>query len=306
MTHDMPPSGAQFEIKHGDQRATVVEVGGGLREYSVAGRDVLEPYPLAAICDGAHGMPLIPWPNRLADGRYSFGGVEHQVALSEPETHNAIHGFLRWRSWQELTRSGSAVSVGNLLHPMPGYPYALDVRITYELGEQGLTVTTTARNVGSERCPYACGQHPYLAPGEGSVDDCTLELPAATRILTDEQRKLPVGREPVAGTPFDFRAARKVGGLELDSAFTELDRDERGRVEVKLGCRDGRTVELWVDEAYEVIEIYSGDALAPSRRRTGLGVEPMSCPPNGLASGEGLVVLEPGQEHTASWGVRLR
>ena len=36
------PSGEQLEIEAGDQRAVVVEVGGGLRAYSVGGRDVLD------------------------------------------------------------------------------------------------------------------------------------------------------------------------------------------------------------------------------------------------------------------------
>jgi aldose 1-epimerase len=300
-----PPSGEQFELVHGEQRASVVEVGGGLRCYSVAGREVIESYPLEAICDGAHGAPLIPWPNRLADGRYEFDGQERQLALSEPERHNAIHGLLRWRSWRELERSPAAVTVGTRLHPLPGYPYSLDVRIAYELDQEGLTVTTTASNVGEQRCPYGCGQHPYLSPGEGRIDDCTLELPAAVRILTDDQRSLPSGREAVAGTAFDFRAPRAIGDLQLDSPFTDLARDSRGRVTVRLGCPDGRTVELWAGEGYELIELYTGDTLAPARRRRGLAVEPMSCPPNALASGEGLVVLEPGERHTSSWGVRL-
>ena len=73
----LAPSGEQFEIAHGEQRATIVEVGGGIRRYSSAGRDVLDPYPLEAICDGAHGAPLIPWPNRLADGAYRFDGTDY-------------------------------------------------------------------------------------------------------------------------------------------------------------------------------------------------------------------------------------
>lgn len=81
----LAPSGDQFQIRHGDQRATIVEVGGGVREYLTGDRAVLESYPLEAICDGAHNTPLIPWPNRLADGRYRFDGVDHQVALTEPE-----------------------------------------------------------------------------------------------------------------------------------------------------------------------------------------------------------------------------
>ncbi len=298
------PSGEQFELAHGEQRATVVEVGGGLRCYSVAGREVIESYPLEAICDGAHGAPLIPWPNRLADGRYRFDGHDRQLPLSEPERHNAIHGLLRWRPWRELARGPAALTVGTRLHPLPGYPHSLDIRIAYELGEEGLTVTTTASNVGAQRCPYGCGQHPYLSPGEGRIDGCTLELPAAVRILTDE-RGLPSGGETVAGSPFDFRSPRVIGDLQVDSPFAELARDSRERVRVRLGCPDGRTVELWTGQGYELIQIYTGDTLAPARRRTGLAVEPLSCPPNAFASGEGLVVLEPGEQHKSSWGVRL-
>lgn len=306
MTSRVAPSGGQFKIAYGEQRATIVEVGGGIREYSAGDREVLEPYPVDAICDGAHGMPLIPWPNRLADGRYSFNGEDHQVALSEPERHNAIHGFLRWRSWRALSHKPSALTMGVRLHPMPGYPYSLDVSVTYELDDEGLTVTTAARNVGAHRCPYACGQHPYLSPGGASIDDCSLALPATTRILTDDERKLPIGSEAVAGTVFDFRTPRRVGNLSIDDAFTELVPDDHGRVIVTLGRPDEHSIELWVDERYRVLEIYTGDSLAPGRRRRGLGLEPMTCPPNGLASGEGIIVLEPGEEHTAKWGVRLR
>ena len=88
------PSGEQYEISHGDQHATVVEVGGGVRAYRVGDRDVLHPYDVDAICDGAHGAPLVPWPNRIRDGRYTFDGAEYRVTLTEPDKSNAIHGFL--------------------------------------------------------------------------------------------------------------------------------------------------------------------------------------------------------------------
>ena len=77
------PSGRQFEIAAGDQRAVVVEVGGGVRAYAHGDRDVLDPYPEDAMCDGARGTPLIPWPNRLEDGAYEFAGEQFQLDLSE-------------------------------------------------------------------------------------------------------------------------------------------------------------------------------------------------------------------------------
>ena len=194
----LPPSGEQFEIVHGQQRATIVEVGGGVREYVVRGRPVLDPYPASAMCDGGHGAPLIPWPNRLGDGRYRFDGVDYQVALSEPAKHNAIHGFLRWRPWQTMTREPSRVVVGTRLYPLTGYPFTLEVRIEYALDEDGLSVCTSATNLCDRACPYGAGQHPYLSPGEGLIDACTLEVAAGTRIVTDAERQLPSGRRPWA------------------------------------------------------------------------------------------------------------
>lgn len=300
------PSGEQFEIVSGDQRATVVEVGGGIRTYTVGGRPVLHPYELTAMCDGAHGAPLIPWPNRLADGRYTFDGVEQQVALSEPDKHNAIHGFLLWRPWRAAERSADRVVMGARLHPLQGYPFRLDVQVEYTLAAAGLTVRTTATNVGDQACPYGCGQHPYLSPGSGPIDDCVLQLAAQTRILTDAERQLPTGRESVDGTPYDLRAGRPIGDLEVDFAFTDLSRDDAGRAWVGLTGTDGRTAELWVDRSYPIIEIFTADTLAPERRRRGLGTEPMSCPPNAFRTGVGVRRLEPGASMTATWGARLR
>lgn len=301
----MVPSGEQYEIEHGAQRATIVEVGGGLREYSVDGRAVLDPYPLTAMRDGAHGAPLIPWPNRLADGRYSFDGADYQVALTEPEKHNAIHGFLLWRSWTPREREAHRVVMGVCLRPLQGYPFALDVAVAYELGDSGLTVSTAVENVGDRACPFGCGQHPYLSPGSGPIDDCTLELPGRTRVVTDPERQLPVGLEPVDGTRFDFRAPRRLGEERIDFAFTDLARDDAERAVTRLTGADGRAAELWVDAHYRYVEIYTGDTLAPSRRRRGLGVEPMTCPPNAFQSGDGVLRLEPGASVTTQWGARL-
>ena len=301
------PSGAQFEITDGDQRATIVEVGAGLREYEVAGRPVVDPYPVDAMCDGGHGAPLIPWPNRLADGRYRFDGADHQLALTEPTKGNAIHGLVRWRPWRAITRERRRVVMGTRLFPRSGYPFALELRLAYALGPDGLEVETTATNLGDRACPYGAGHHPYLSPGVGGlVDDCRLEVPAATRILTDPDRQLPVGREPVDGTAYDFRAARPLGPLRIDDPFTDLRREADGRATTRLTGPDGACAELWIDEHHPIFEIFTGDTLSPARRRRGLGVEPMTCPPNAFRTAEELIRLEPGEALTTHWGARLR
>jgi aldose 1-epimerase len=300
-----PPSGEQFEIFFKGMRATIVEVGGGVRAFSDGAREVLEPYEQDSVCDGAHGAVLIPWPNRIGGGRYSFDGSEQRLALSEPAKGNAIHGLLRWTAWSARERERERVLMGARLHPQPGYPFDLDVTVEYTLGAGGLRVSTRARNLGARACPYGAGQHPYLSPGVGRIDDCKLELPARTLIATDPERRLPSERETLAGGPLDFRAPRALGAVAIDSPFTDLDRDEDGLAWARLTAPDSSRVELWVDEGYPVLEVFTGDTLAADRRRTGLAVEPMTCPPNAFQSADMLIRLEPGESHLASWGARL-
>lgn len=300
------PSGEQFQITHGRHLATIVEVGGGIREYAVGDRDVLEPYPVDAICDGAHGAALIPWPNRLRDGTYTFEGTDHQLAVTEPELNNAIHGLLRWRSWRAIEHEPHRVLMHTRVHPMNGYPFLLDVQIEYVVGEDGLTVTTTVTNLGDSTCPYGTGHHPYLSPGEGLVDECTLEMHAAGWIDTNNERRLPVGTHPTAGTSLDFSVGRVLGDQVLDFPFKGLSRDSDGRAWVRLTGPDGARVELWVDDSHPYVELYTGDTLGdPDRRRRGLGAEPMTCPPDAFRSGEGLIHLAPGDTFSSTWGVGL-
>lgn len=301
-----PPSGEQFEITHGGQRATIVEVGGGIRRYEVEGREVIESFPVDAMCDGAHGMPLVPWPNRLDAGRYTFDGEDFQVPLTEPEKNNAIHGFFLWRPWQRTEHEADRVVLAAMLFPRAGYPFQLELSIAYELTEAGLKVTTTAANTGDRACPYGHGQHPYLSPGSGLIDDCRLQLPGRTRITTDAERQLPTGREDVAGTEFDFREPAPLGDTAIDFAFTDLDRDDDGLAWTRLIAADGTSAELWVDDTYPFVEAYTGDTLAPERTRRGFGTEPMTCAPDGFNNGEGLIRLEPGDTAITTWGARLR
>lgn len=299
------PSGEQFHISSGSHRATIVEVGGGIREYTVADRDVFEPYPLEAMCDGAHGAPLIPWPNRLADGAYSFDGVDYQVALTEPAKHNAIHGFLRWRNWQAIEHEPDRVLMATRLNPLKGYPFLLDVQIEYIVSEAGLTVTTTATNRGESACPYGSGQHPYLSPGTGLIDECAVQLNAANWIDTANDRQLPTGINPTHGTPMDFNTGKALGDQQLDFPFCDLVRDPNQRAWAFLTATDGSRVEFWADSTYEIIELYTGDTLNPERQRRGLGTEPMTCPPNAFQTSADLRRLNPGEKLTSSWGARL-
>ena len=295
------PSGRQFELRHGSQRAVICEVGATLREYEVGGEPVIDGFGVDQICDGARGQVLMPWPNRVRDGAYEFASSRRQLALSEPRRRNAIHGLVRWATWLGSESGSNSVRMTHRLYPQPGYPFQLEINVTYSLGDQGLEVTTRVVNRGTSPCPFGAGFHPYLRLGPEPVDKLELTVAAATRLLTD-QRAIPIGSEPVAGTQFDFRTGRRIGNRRLDTCLTDLDRDPSGRAWVRVASRLGSR-RLWMDTGFRYLMLYTGDTLAPDRRRTALAVEPMSCAPNAFQTGAGLTVLAAGQRFTASWGI---
>jgi aldose 1-epimerase len=295
------PSGEQFEISFGEQRAVAVEVGGGLRTYCVHGRDVLDGYGLDEEATSGRGQVLIPWPNRIKDGRYELDGRRHQLPLTEPDLGNAIHGLVRWETWHAGEIEADRVVLRHVVHPQPGYPFTLGLEIEYALDDSGLSVRTTARNLGAEACPFGAGQHPYLKLGGQSVDTLALKAPGR-RVLIHDERDLPVGSEPVDGTDFDFRGGRLIGPTKLDNAFTDLERGKDGRARVELIDHDSGRLTLWVDRGYDYLMLFTGDTLPDVNRRS-LAVEPMTCPPNAFRSGESLVRLGPGASVSCAWGL---
>jgi aldose 1-epimerase len=292
----------EVELAAGDQRAVLDEVGGGIRSYTAHGRDLLDGYPAGQPSTSGRGQVLIPWPNRLEDGSYEFDGQRHQLDLNEPENGNAIHGLVRWEPWTVAEREPHRVVMTHALSPQPGYPFTLELRIEYALAMDGLTVRTTATNVGESACPYGSGFHPYLTVGAETVDSVILHLPAGTVVGADE-RGLPLAAAPVEGTEYDFRRPRPIGSTRLDHAFTDLVREEEGIARVALGgLLPGSGLDLWVDEAYGYLQVFSGDPLPDVDRRS-LAVEPMTCPANAFRTGEGLIRLEPGTSFTSAWGI---
>jgi aldose 1-epimerase len=296
------PSGKQIELRAGDQRVMVVEVGAGLRSYTVGDREVLDGYGADEMASAGRGQVLIPWPNRIEDGAYEFGGSWHHLALTEPEAQNAIHGLVRWVAWTVAERDPDHVVLEHTLYPQPGYPFSLALSIEYSLSDDGLRVRSKATNIGHGASPYGSGAHPYLTLGE-SVDALFLRAPGRT-VLYSDSRGLPAEAASVEGTEYDFREPRALGETVLDNAFTDLERDPDGLARVELRDPDAdRALSLWLDESYPYLQLFTGDPL-PSVSRRSLAVEPMTCAPNAFRTGDGVVVLEPGQSTTASWGIR--
>ncbi len=295
------PSGTQVTLRHGAQTATVVTCGGGLREYSIDATPIIDGYAADAVCSVGRGQILAPWPNRVRDGAYAFAGETHQLDLSEPARGHAIHGLVRWVTWTVADHDAASARLEYALWASHSFPFVLHMTVMYVLGDGGLTVTLTARNVGSRPAPWGVGFHPYILTSGAILDDAELTAPVAARLVCDD-RLIPVGRESVVGTDQDFRSRRRIGSTGFDTCFAGLERDADGigRITVADG---NRSTTVWMDSTLDYVMLFSGDGFDSRSRRRSLAIEPMTCAPNAFQSGDGLIEITPGGAHVSRWGI---
>ncbi|MCO1655235.1 aldose 1-epimerase family protein [Pseudonocardia humida] len=294
----MLPTGQQLEISAGPARAVLTQVGAGLRAFSSGGRPYVETFAEDRRPPRGAGTILVPWPNRVAKGRWTWRGEPQQLALTEPAGGNAIHGLLRHTVYEIRERTEGSITLGAIVTVQPGWPVPLDTDIRYAVGEDGLTVTHTVRNIGGAPVPFGVGAHPYLRAGDSETDDSVLTLSAGTSLPLDGG--LPAGPTvPVSGD-LDFRAGRPLRGRELDHAFGDCTPTD-GLVRHRLAGPAGE-VEMWAEPVFGWVQVFTPDD-HPDRGRA-VAVEPMTCPPDALNTGVGLIELAAGEEWTGSWGIR--
>ncbi|MDM4762005.1 aldose 1-epimerase family protein [Galbitalea sp. SE-J8] len=291
-------SGRQYELSSGPYRAAIASVGASLRALTVDGRDLVVPYDADEVRPVYRGATLAPWPNRVVEGRYAFGGVLHELALTEPKRGHALHGLVAWLDFAEVAVAADSVVLAASIVPQAGYPFAVDVLVAYELDADGLHETVTATNVGPSPAPWGTGPHPYLVAGDGRVDDWTLES-SATRVLqVTDDRLIPVSLDPVPPA-FDFRSPRPIGDTFIDHAFTGF-----ASRSVTITAPNGTGVRVTWDEACGWLQVHTADRPdAPELSRIGLAVEPMTCPPDAFNSGTDVVVLAPAASTSAGWTI---
>jgi aldose 1-epimerase len=297
------PTGEQFAIRNGDREAIVTEVGATLRAFTVAGQPFVDGFAADAFITGSRGGVLLPWPNRIENGRYTFANQTQQLPIAEPGMGNAIHGLVRWANWSVIEQEVDRIALGYLLHPQTGYPFLLALDIEYALSDRGLRVRTSARNVGYAPAPFGAGNHPYFTVGTEFIDAARLHVPAATYYRTNE-RSIPVERASVTGTELDFRTEHPIGPLHIDTGYTDLIADADGRRRISL-IHPGGVPRLTVamDGAYRYVQVFTGDTLPHDLRRRGISIEPMTCAANAFNSGDGLLVLQQGEVWSGSWEV---
>jgi aldose 1-epimerase len=291
--------GRKYVIEAGRHSATIVEVAAALQRYTVGEDDVTGSYPDDQLPPKACGITLVPWPNRIRDGKYTFDGTTYQLPLTEPAARNASHGLGRWVRWEKVRHEPDSVTLRLDIVPQSGYPFEVRVEVTYALhAEHGLRVTQAATNRGTARAPFGAGAHPYLSTRGHALADTTLLVPAREILVVDD-KQVPIGVRPVKGSDRDLRRGRRLRSVRLDDGFTGLETTNgQGVAEVRT---PGGGARLWFDETYRYLQVFTLDAL--TRNQPAVAIEPMTCAPNAFNTGEGLIVLEPGGSWTGSWGI---
>lgn len=297
----------EFTLSAGGYTAVVTARAAALRVLQFQGRDLVVPFPEGGPIPDYRGVIAAPWPNRIADGKYTFDGVDHQLPVNEPERGTALHGLAFPLDWTLKESDAGSLTLTCTVGPTAGYPFVLELSARFVLDADGLRTTVTARNAADIAAPYGVCPHPYLVAGSSPLDEWVLEFAADSFLEVTPDRLLPVEVVGVEGHAFDFRSPRAIGTTEIDHAFTDITFD--GGL-ARLSVRDpagtgvgGSGVGMSWDESCPWLQIHTADKPAPIPGRIGLAVEPMTCPPDAFNSGTDLIRLEPGAEHRASWSI---
>jgi aldose 1-epimerase len=295
---------SEIVLTSGRWEAVVSSHGASLRGVTCDGETVATGYRGTANKQGGQGDVLIPFPGRVAGGRYTWDGVEHQLPLTDKDGPNAIHGFVRKMDWSIAGRSDSSVTFALHFAGGDGYPFPLDLRVRYALGAQGLRCESVITNAGTHDAPVAMGFHPYFSVGSPLVNADTLTLPFDE--VLEFRSLIPTGRvEGVSVAGLDFRAPRVISDTAFNHCFLSPTRDADGLVRVRLS-QGARVVTVWMDDAFHYVVLFTGDGLPPGVSRASLAIEPMSCGSDALNHPDwGLVRLAPGATMRGTWGVTV-
>jgi aldose 1-epimerase len=204
---------------------------------------------------GRNGTPILfPFPNRIASGRFSFGGKDYQIPTRNGE--HAIHGFAISAPWEVIEHQAGASGARvtgqfriSIQAPdkLAYWPTDAILQVTYTLAGRGLTMDVTVTNPTAEPLPYGFGIHPYFRmPFDSGADPSKARMILPATEYWPLESYIPTGeRRPVSGEPrLDFRTGQAVSGLKLDDVLTGLEGPLRaarlvdgnlGRAEFRLG-----------------------------------------------------------------------
>jgi aldose 1-epimerase len=199
--------------------------GGAIAEFRSGERALLRPAGNAFLQHGdprlAACFPLVPFSNRIADGRFRFQGRIYQLDRNFPPEPHAIHGHGWQHPWVVADASASRAEL-TFRHAVSGTPFDYRARQIFALHDDGLEVALEVTNAGDGPMPAGIGLHPYFRRTDGVTLRARLD-----HVWHPDERKIPKRRVALPAT-WDFARRLRLAPLDLDHCFDGWD----GRAEL--------------------------------------------------------------------------
>lgn len=196
------------------------QVGGAIASFALikdgARTDLLRPSDPRAVRGGwvtdLSCFPLIPFSNRLRDGRFSYDGRDVVLPRNATYTPHAIHGHGWQVPWMASNQTATSVDL-TYLHEADSWPWRYEAKQQLQLDANGLSITLTLTNLDTAAMPAGFGLHPYFPRPTGT----RLLAPVKGRWMVDDSM-LPVARIKMPAS-LDFSRSVDIDGMAIDQGF---------------------------------------------------------------------------------------
>ncbi|AQS87231.1 aldose 1-epimerase [Neoasaia chiangmaiensis NBRC 101099] len=292
-----------IELARGNARVGILpETGGGLAFWRVNDRDVLVPTVDSNLRAqqgvGVAAYPLVPYSNRIGEGRFSFDGQDFELANNIGGEPHSIHGNAWERVWEVVQEDPDRAIL--LLDHRPDtderkaeWPFAYRAVLSYVLDDQCLNVELVVVNQDEKPQPIGFGFHPFF-----SKSDATTLLFHAQGVWESGPDGLPAQHVATEGAWSFAPAARPVRQLHLDNCFAGWN----GHAEID-DPDGGYRIVIEADEVFRHLVVFT----APEKPF--VAVEPVTNMNDAIHHPEilerGLQVVPPGQRISGSMRFRL-
>ncbi len=195
-------------LRHGDSGLSICpEAGGVITRYWQEGERTYEwlrpaSGPVSPQSDPRDmaSFPLVPFSNRIRDGRFVFQGREVTLPLNFPPEKHTIHGK-GWRTPWTLVGLEEDTATIAFSHSPDDWPWPYTAEQTFTLGEGGMSIMMTVTNQGETPMPAGLGPHPYFVRTPQARITATVDRMwlSGDDVMPTEPVAPPPGRDPNAG-----------------------------------------------------------------------------------------------------------
>jgi aldose 1-epimerase len=248
---------------------------------------------------------MAPWANRIDGGKWTLDEQVLQLEINDPSMNNAIHGLVSQAVFEIADQTPTSVTLKTELQFSAGYPFNLEISVTYKLASDGIDVKHEAKNLSDAAAPFVVGAHPYLQISGTPTEELEIKSSVRTVDIVND-RKIPIGKQDISGSEFDITDWRELSTCNFDHGFSNLVRDSNGRGHHLLRSPSGDVLDIWQSAEMKYAFIFTPDFFtnnADATPRTAIAIEPQTGPANAFNSKEDLIWIEPNQAFEASWGL---